>query len=116
MPYAKVTALLREMDVQLALSSHETFSHSIVQGMMTGLPIIATPIPVYLDKLAPERGGAGGVVVSDVNAADEVAQAMQRLARDPALRAELGRQGRDVAQRRFVWNTQRFVDEVIAQT
>jgi len=113
MPMESGAELLREMDAHLALSTHETFSHAIVQGMMTALPVIATPIPVYLDKLSPERGGAGGLVVSRVDAVDEVRDAMVRLATDHAERARLGREGREVARERFVWDTRRFVEEYL---
>jgi len=113
MPLEDVAKLLREMDILLALSEHETFSQAIVQGMLTGLPVIATPIPVYVEKLDPLQQGGGGVVVSHIKAADEVAHAIEALARDEGKRRALGAEGRRVAERRFAWNTKRFVGEIL---
>ncbi len=106
----EVAELLRRMDVLLCLSSIETFSQAIVQGMLTELPIIATPIPVFVEKIDPQRGGAGGHLVSGTDAPDEVSSLMARLARDPPEREALGSAGRRVAEERYVWSTRRFVE------
>ncbi len=105
-PAREVAALLRSMDVMLALSTNETFSQAIVQGMLSGLPVVATPLPVYVEKL--DTGG--GVVAED---ADAIARAMGELAGDEVKRAEMGAIGRATALERYVWDTDRFVGEVL---
>lgn len=111
-----VPEFLRSMDVMLTISTHETFSQAIVQGMLTGLPIVASDLPVYLEKLDPTVGAAdsgGGIITHNVR---EITDAMTRLAEDPALRAELGAHGRRVALDRYVWNTDRFIQRYLGGT
>jgi len=103
-PSNRVPDQLREMDVMLALSSDETFSQAIVQGMLTGLPIVATSLPVYVEKMDT---GAG--IVADEPQA--IAEAMERLLQDADLRRAMGAEGRRVALERYVWDTDRFLDE-----
>lgn len=105
-----VPEFLRGMDVMLTISSHETFSQAIVQGMLTGLPIIASDLPVYVEKIDPDLGGAGGIITTS---AQEVTAAMMKLAGDPVLRAQLGAEGRRVARERYMWDTDRFIDRYL---
>jgi glycosyltransferase involved in cell wall biosynthesis len=99
-----VPAFLRTMDVMLALSTNETFSQAIVQGMLSGLPVIATGIPVYVEKL----DGGEGIVT---HTTEEIRDAMVALAGDPAKRHEMGAKGRETAMARYVWDTDRFLRE-----
>jgi len=110
MTTAEVAALLRRMDVMLCLSSTETFSQAIVQGMLTELPVVATPLPVYTEKLDPAEGGAGGVICETD---EEIAEAMLRLAEDGELRRRMGRAGRAVAMEKYVWDSERFLGEYV---
>lgn len=108
MPADAVPEFLRSMDVMLTLSTLETFSQAIVQGMLTELPIIASDIPVYVEKLDPARGGGGGFITTSTA---QVTDAMVRLIEDPALRASLGATGRRVALDRYVWDTRWFMEQ-----
>ena len=99
-----VPGFLRGMDVMLALSTNETFSQAIVQGMLTGLPVVATGIPVYVEKL----DGGEGIVARTT---EEIRDAMVRLAGDAGLRHEMGEKGRATALARYVWDTDRFLGE-----
>ena len=106
---ADIPAFLREMDVLLAPSRNrdsdgrlmETFSQTTVQGMLTGLPVIHTSIPPFVEKFDD-----GGGIRADTP--KEIAAALVRLADDPALRARLGREARATALSRYVWDTSRF--------
>lgn len=105
---AGVPDFLRSMDVMLVPSRdehvmRETFSQSVVQGMLTGLPVVYAPLPVLAEKF--DRGGG-----FRASTPQEFADAMARLAENPNLRAELGAQGRAVALSRYVWDTGRFVE------
>lgn len=106
----EVPGFLRGMDVMLTISSNETFSQAIVQGMLTELPIIATPLPVYTEKLDPAEGGGGGVICETT---EEIAEAMATYAGDAALRRRVGAEGRRVALDRYVWDTDRFLEEFL---
>lgn len=100
-------ALLRDLDALLVPStSHETFSQAIVQGMLTGLPIIARDMPVLAEKL--DTGG--GIVVDSV---DSMSSAMARLAQDAELRASMGAIARATALERYVWDTGAFVRDYV---
>lgn len=101
---SEMPSLLRSMDVMLALSSNETFSQAIVQGMLTALPVVSTALPVYVEKMDT---GAGIVAETD----EAIAAAMERLANDASLRRTMGEAGRRTALERYVWSTDRFVRE-----
>jgi len=111
LPHEQMGDFLRRMDVMLVPSrdevvTQETFSQAAVQGMLTGLPLIASNLPVFTEKL--DRGG--GLIFDDV---DGLTKAMGRLAEDPQLRRKMGEQGRQTARERYVWNTRKFVDEIM---
>lgn len=106
-PADAIPALLREMDVMICPSRdehimRETFSQAIVQGMLTGLPILANDLPIFREKL----DAGGGLIFSNSR---ELTDQMARLAQDPALRAELGAKGRETALARYCWDTTRFL-------
>jgi glycosyltransferase involved in cell wall biosynthesis len=108
---SEVPAFMRTMNVLMTPSRNEdvmreTFSQVIVQGMLTALPIIASDLPIFVEKL--NRGG--GLVCRSV---PEYSAAMARLAGDVALRREMGAQARSVALDRYVWNTKAFADKYL---
>jgi glycosyltransferase involved in cell wall biosynthesis len=107
LPAAEIPAFLRRMDVLLVPSRdehvmRETFSQVIVQGMLTGLPIIASDRPVLMEKL----DAGGGLIFQDL---ETFSQALEKLAGDAALRRQLGAAARRVAHARYVWDTARFI-------
>ena len=83
----------------------EGVPRSIIEAAAAGRPIITTDVPGCRDLV---RDGIEGVVVAprDVEAA---AQALVRLAADPALRARLG----TAAHARF---EERFTEEAVRRT
>lgn len=103
----EVPEFLRSMDVMLTLSSNETFSQAIVQGMLTGLPIIATAHPVFVEKL-----DTGGGIVVERNA-EAISDAMAQLANDAETRRMMGGIARETALERYVWDTGRFVSDYL---
>jgi glycosyltransferase involved in cell wall biosynthesis len=100
---AGVPAFLREMDVMLvpSVGTEETFSQAMVQGMLTGLAMVSSDLPVLAEKL-----DTGGGVVCGSDA--ELSAAMERMVREPGFRAECGRRAREVALERYVWDTGGF--------
>ena len=110
----EVPDFLRDMDVMLAASRNresdgrlmETFSQTTVQGMLTGLPVVHTSIPPFMEKF-----DEGGGIRADTP--EEIADALVRLADDPELRARLGREARATALDRYVWDTSRFIERYL---
>lgn len=106
MPADQIPAFLRRMDVMIVPSHdegvmRETFSQVMVQGMLSGLPVIATSLPILAEKL--DRGG--GLVTHDTAA---MTGAIRVLAGDPSLRHRMGLQARTIALERYVWDTEKF--------
>lgn len=101
-----IPALLQRMHVMICPSRdevvmRETFSQAMVQGMLSGLPILANDLPILTEKL--DQGG--GLVFRTVA---ELADQMARLMREPALRERMGAEARHTALARYVWDTARF--------
>ncbi|MBD8078947.1 glycosyltransferase [Cellulosimicrobium arenosum] len=95
-PHDAVPGLLRDHDVALALTSvPEPFSLAALEAMATGCAVVAVPA----GGLAEVVGDAARLVEPSVG---EVAEAIAELAKDPALRADLGRRARKRAEA-FGW-------------
>ncbi|TVQ31091.1 MAG: glycosyltransferase [Phycisphaeraceae bacterium] len=105
---SRIPELLRSMDVLIVPSrgEFETFSQAIVQGMLTGLPIISSDLLVLTEKL-----DAGGGLIFRSTA--ELGEHMRTLAVDVDLRRRLGDQARRTARDRYIWSTQRFVERFL---
>ena len=113
-PAEEVAEFLRGMDVMLVLSRdehimRETFSQVIVQGMLSGLPVISLDLPILVEKLDV----GGGIIVKNLA---ELKETILKLAKDPALRKSLGAEAREVALERYVWRTDRFIEKYLANS
>ena len=84
------SAFMRTLDVFVLPSFAEGTSKSVIEAMAHGLPIITTNVGGSPDLLTP---GAGILVPPGDSAA--LADAMQSLAADPALRRQMGQVARD---------------------
>jgi glycosyltransferase involved in cell wall biosynthesis len=85
-----VAALLRGADLFVLPSHREGMPRSIIEAMMTGLPVVATRIRGAREQVVDGQTGFL-VPVRDPQA---LAEALGRLVADPALRARLGAAGR----------------------
>jgi glycosyltransferase involved in cell wall biosynthesis len=108
---AEIPAFLRRMDVMIVPSRdeevmRETFCLAAVQGMLTGLPLLVSDLPVLKEKV--QEGG--GIIFTSV---PELTQAMEALVREPERIATLGREARSIAERHYCWDPQAFIDEVL---
>lgn len=106
LPADDIPALLQTMHVMICPSRdevvmRETFSQAMVQGMLTGLPVLANDLPILTEKL--DQGG--GLVFRTES---ELAEHMVRLVKEPALCERLGAEARRTALARYVWDTARF--------
>jgi len=95
---ARVEDAFRALDVIVHASSRrEPFGRTIAEGMATGKPVIVANGSGAAELFADPRD-AVGVPEGDPEA---LAEAVRRLALDPAERARLGRAGRATALERF---------------
>lgn len=88
-----VTAELAAHDVLVLPSRTEGWPLTVVEAMLAGLPVVATPVGSVGEAVAD--GETGLLVRPDDPAA--LASALVRLRDDGALRERLGRRGREVA-------------------
>ena len=85
-----VAAILAAADI-FALPSHfEGLPMSVIEAMLTGLPVVATDIRGPREQVVP---GVTGLLVPAGQAAP-LAEALGRLTREPATRAAMGQAGR----------------------
>ncbi len=106
LPLDEIPGLLRRMQVMICPSRdevvmRETFSQAMVQGMLTGLPVLASDLPILTEKL---DSGGGLIFHNEAELADHMA----RMIREPELREHLGQQARTTALDRYRWDTARF--------
>lgn len=89
-------AALKQADLFVLSSRHEGFGNALVEAMACGLPVIAADCWSVSPQIIHD-GSDGVLVPPDDSAA--LTGAMARLMRDESLRAQLGRQAADSAQR-----------------
>ncbi|MBI0434912.1 glycosyltransferase family 4 protein [Roseomonas sp. KE0001] len=92
-----VARILAAADVFCLPSHFEGLPMSVIEAMMTGLPVVATDIRGPREQVVE---GGTGLLVPPMRVAP-LAAALARLAADPALRARLGAAGRARALERF---------------
>jgi glycosyltransferase involved in cell wall biosynthesis len=91
-------SVLSEADVYILPSYIENFGISVVEAMAAGLPVvISDQVNIHQEVSA---GGAGLVTSLDP---EDVANAMDRLLTDEALRATMGDAGRALARELYSW-------------
>lgn len=80
-----VAELLREFDVYVLSSRHEGMPLAVLEAMATGLPIVATAAGAVTEVICNERNG----LVVPTGDPDSLADALARVATDPAFAAGL---------------------------
>lgn len=89
----------------LYITQSEGLGSAVLLAMSAGVPVIASRVGGIPEVV---RDGENGLLVE--NAAPDIAQAIERLARDPALARRLGEAGRATVLARFT------VDDVVDRT
>ncbi|MFL1462618.1 glycosyltransferase family 4 protein [Roseococcus sp. DSY-14] len=92
-----VARLLRGADLFCLPSHFEGLPMSIIEAMLSGLPVVATDIRGPRELVRPDETG----LLVPPGAVAPLAAALERLAGDAALRARMGAAGRDRALGRF---------------
>jgi len=85
-----VPALMRAADIYTLPSHREGMPRSVIEAMMTGLPVVGTDIRGTREEIVAGETGA----LVPVHDAAALAAALARLAADPKLRAAWGATGR----------------------
>lgn len=88
-PQDELLAYYRGGTALLTLSDHEGFCAPLVEAMRFDLPVVA-----HAAGAIPETLGGAGLLLED-KSPDRVAEALDRVVHDTALRAELVQKGRD---------------------
>jgi sugar transferase (PEP-CTERM/EpsH1 system associated) len=92
-----VPEVMRGLDCFVLPSLAEGVSNTILEAMATGLPVVATAVGGNPELV--EAGRTGELVPA--GEVEAMAQAMLKLARDPATAAQYGRAARAEVERRF---------------
>jgi len=82
---------------------HDPFPLTVLEAMATGIPVVATE-----SGGIPQQLAQGGGLMVQRNSAEELADALAKLATDPALRAEIGHQGLESFRANYTWETIRL--------
>jgi glycosyltransferase involved in cell wall biosynthesis len=91
---------LEGADVVCLPSRYESFGRVYLEAWSKGKPVIGARIPAVADVIDDERNG----LLVTPGSVTELSQALQRLLTNPALAAEMGRQGRRAVEERFNWS------------
>lgn len=97
-PYVDIPALYAQSDLFIFPSLTESFGYPLVEAMASGLPVIASDIPI-----CREICGEAAVYFNPLNA-DDLAQKIMKMRGDPERRHKLGALGRKRAIEQFDWN------------
>jgi N-acetyl-alpha-D-glucosaminyl L-malate synthase BshA len=89
--------LMRCSDIGVLCSETESAPLTLLEGMSTGLPMVATKVGGVLEIV---EEGNNGLLVSPKHP-EEIAQAILRLYRDPKLRSKLGERARKTILERY---------------
>ena len=96
-PYEQIQNLYTECDLFVFPSLAESFGHPLVEAMASEMPVIASDIPI-----CREICSEAALYFSPLDAR-ELAEKIALLRNDSDLRQQLGRIGRDRAERYFDW-------------
>ncbi|HME28169.1 MAG TPA: glycosyltransferase family 4 protein [Acetobacteraceae bacterium] len=92
-----VPDLMAAADIFVLPSRFEGLPMSVIEAMLTGLPVVATDVRGPAEQVVPE---VTGLLVSPGDAS-ALAAALQRLVADRALRARMGAAGRERAMQHY---------------
>ncbi len=89
---------------------HDPFPMTVLEAMASGVPVVASE-----SGGIPQQLSQGGGLMVPRNSAPDLADALARLAMNPGLRAEMGRQALDSFRANYTWETVRTTYRQILQ-
>lgn len=92
-----IPQLLAQSDISVLTSVKEGIPRALLESMATGIPVVATR--VNGNREVVREGETGFMVELDDNVA--LADALERLIEDPALRTKFGQRGQEVARSEY---------------
>lgn len=102
-----IAALMRAVDLLVFPSRYEPFGLVVIEAMATGLPVITTTTTGASDLITP----ACGIVLSNSEDQQALAEALKTLATDPERRSHMGQAARAIAeQHSWAQIAQTYVD------
>jgi glycosyltransferase involved in cell wall biosynthesis len=106
-PQNVVPELMRTADLFVFPSRYEPYGLVVIEAMASGLPVITATTTGAAEIVTPECG----VVLSNTEDINALAQAMSRLASDHELRSQMGQAARSIAEQHS-WTSmaQNYVD------
>jgi glycosyltransferase involved in cell wall biosynthesis len=93
-PQNVVAELMRAVDLFVFPSRYEPYGLVVIEAMASGLPVITATTTGAAEIVTPECG----VVLSDTEDTNALAQAMSSIASEPELRNRMGQAARSIAQ------------------
>jgi glycosyltransferase involved in cell wall biosynthesis len=103
--YGLLHHVYRACDIYISPAYAESFAHPLVEAMASGLPVVASDLPVH-----QEICGAAGVYF-DRFSAEEASEQILRVALSKELARDMARQG-ELRSKDFSWR--RHVDQIIS--
>jgi len=103
-PYDLLHHVYRAADIYVTPAYTETFAHPLVEAMASGLPIVASDIPVHHEVCA------GNALFFDRFSPENLAQRVEELAPSSGLAREMADRGR-LRSQDFSW--QKHVDQMV---
>ena len=102
-----VPDLMKAVDFLVFPSRYEPFGLVVIEAMATGIPVITASSTGASDLVKPEAG----IVISDADDIEALAEALQLLVSNPDLKNKMGQAGRAIAEQHS-WNlmAQHYVD------
>jgi glycosyltransferase involved in cell wall biosynthesis len=98
-PDDSLPALYASATVVVAPSLYDSFPFTVLEAMASGAAIVSSRVGGIPEAI---RNGEEGILV-EVGSADELANALVALLKDPELRQRLGSRARSTAMTRFTW-------------
>jgi glycosyltransferase involved in cell wall biosynthesis len=86
---------------------HWGIPNVLVEALACGVPVVTTPLPSVSELV---EQGVQGILIPDGDPG-VLADSIERLARDPGLRREMGRRGRERVERMF--DIERTIESVL---
>ena len=95
-----VASIVKELDVLVLSSTTEACPMAVLEGMASGIPVVATDVGGVRELLMPESDNAAGIVVQS-RSSEAIAAGIIDVLKSESVRGRFGKNGRKMAKERF---------------